>query len=704
MKISNFDEGMDAYNDQDYKTAFDIFQVLAKDNNADALNQLGGMYEFGKFVDENREKAFCHYKKAANLNHADAQNNLGLLIWEEGETHTEQSIYWCEKAAKQGHARAQCEMGDVYHYGGRSSVDNNIDYAWSWYLRSAENGYDFALEQLDELSFLECSTDDDDKRSIDHYRSFSKKGDINAKFWLAWAYNQGRGVIADGEKALTLYKEVAALQHYRSADAKWSIGVAYLYGSVVKKNNKLAEIWLVRATKGNADYQNRLAEIYSFKNSLGKNYKKAVDLYKSVINGNSFGWAKDRAYNGLGIYYFQIKEDYEQAFQCFKSSEHEPSSQHYLGHLYEYGKGIKRNDKKAVDWYKKAAKGGSSEAQYCLGSMYDHGSVVKQDDKLAIKWYAKSAAQGNVKAKNCLHAVCYYDRIKDIDKVINFDPNTRRIEYTHDEVYKASSVFGENKDCAVVATAIVCGINYSEVHKLFLDEGRLYGHGSDMSWTVRVLTILEKTNLEIFSQDRLEKMKADLGRGLTSNNIVKVLPKGRYIIHTKRHVAALVDGKIKDWTTNRRFRIKNIIKIPDKRENKPLSDEQINTLSYFNTGQLHLNFFRESDEDHYDYHYAFKCFKTAADEGHVKAHTQLARMYDQGIGVKKDSYKAARWYTSAAQCGDSEAQYEIAKKYEFGDGVDKDFAISRRWLFTMADNLKKTLGSDWSQMSTEPDF
>jgi len=101
---------------------------------------------------------------------------------------------------------------------------------------------------------------------------------------------------------------------------------------------------------------------------------------------------------------------------------------------------------------------------------------------------------------------------------------------------------------------------------------------------------------------------------------------------------------------------------------------------------------------------AFEWFRTAADSGHIKAQTQLAKMYDQGIGVKKDSYKAARWYTSAAQCGDPEAQYEIAKKYEFGDGVGKDFTVSRRWLFTMADNLKKTLGSDWNQMFTEPDF
>ena len=64
---------------------------------------------------------------------------------------------------------------------------------------------------------------------------------------------------------------------------------------------------------------------------------------------------------------------------------------------------------------------------------------------------------------------------------------------------------------------------------------------------VIILTRLEKANLEIFSQDKLKNMKNDLGRRLTSNNIVKVLPKGRYVIQTKGHMAALVDGEVRDW-------------------------------------------------------------------------------------------------------------------------------------------------------------
>ena len=57
MKISSFEEGMNAYNDQDYKIAFDIFQVLAEDHNADALYQLALMYEFGSGVTMDLDKS-----------------------------------------------------------------------------------------------------------------------------------------------------------------------------------------------------------------------------------------------------------------------------------------------------------------------------------------------------------------------------------------------------------------------------------------------------------------------------------------------------------------------------------------------------------------------------------------------------------------------------------------------------------------------
>jgi len=702
MKISSFEEGMNAYNDRDYKTAFNIFQVLAEGNNADALNLLGKLYEDGVGVGYDFEKALWHYRKAADQQHVGAQLNLGWLYYDQEERHNPESLHWFRKAADQGNPTAQWQIGLIYQDG--DLVDLDVDCACEWYVKSAKQERDsFALEDLVELCFGDNDSEDDDKRSFNCFKEIAMSEFNCGRVMnvMAWAYQNGRGVSSDPEKALALYKEVANSSSDESSNSKWQIGVLYAIGIGVKRDGKIAEKWMVDSAKSDIRNTYKLANVYSEGYIIGNRPEKAVALYNKVIKSNHT-WLHEEANNKLGIYYYKVKRDFDKAFHYFnESSKGSSSSQYYLGHLHEYGQGVLMNYKAAVEWYEQAAEGGHSEAQYSLGYMYAHGDGVEQDDDLAIKWYAKSAIKGNLEAKNNLHAVCYYDKVKDEGRFYNFNSYAQRIEYTHNEIEKISiRDFQEDNDCSVVAIAIACGVNYTKVHQMFADVGRSHRGPAGTHSIIEILTRLEQTNLEIFSQERLKNMKTKIGRGLTSNNIVEALPKGRFIIETKGHVAALVDGEIKDWTIKRRFRVTGIIKIPDKREDKSLSDEQINILNYYNGGQMLLHIFNGDNR----LPAAFEWFRTAADSGHIKAQTQLAKMYDQGIGVKKDSYKAARWYTSAAQCGDPEAQYEIAKKYEFGDGVGKDFAVSRRWLFTMADNLKKTLGSDWNQMFTEPDF
>ena len=44
------------------------------------------------------------------------------------------------------------------------------------------------------------------------------------------------------------------------------------------------------------------------------------------------------------------------------------------------------------------AENGDPEYQWCIGFMYDFGKGIKQDYKKAFEWYEKSANQGNSKA------------------------------------------------------------------------------------------------------------------------------------------------------------------------------------------------------------------------------------------------------------------------------------------------------------------
>jgi TPR repeat protein len=78
------------------------------------------------------------------------------------------------------------------------------------------------------------------------------------------------------------------------------------------------------------------------------------------------------------------------------------TSQLRLGWMYQYGKGVSRDYRKAVKWYRKAAEAGNAPAQGLLGRMCQLGWGVKKSCPEALKWCRKSAEQGNREGQYCM--------------------------------------------------------------------------------------------------------------------------------------------------------------------------------------------------------------------------------------------------------------------------------------------------------------
>ena len=76
---ANFQDGANAIEKGDYKTAFTIFEDLAKKGDAPAQFYLGLMYDNGYGVKQDYFKAKEWYEKAAAQGDAKAQNNIGFL-------------------------------------------------------------------------------------------------------------------------------------------------------------------------------------------------------------------------------------------------------------------------------------------------------------------------------------------------------------------------------------------------------------------------------------------------------------------------------------------------------------------------------------------------------------------------------------------------------------------------------------------------
>lgn len=80
-----------------------------------------------------------------------------------------------------------------------------------------------------------------------------------------------------------------------------------------------------------------------------------------------------------------------------------------LGYSFRLGKGVAKDDKEAVKWFRKAAEQGLALAQFDLGECYLEGTGVDKDEKEAVKWFRKAAEQGLGEAETALRALHSHD-------------------------------------------------------------------------------------------------------------------------------------------------------------------------------------------------------------------------------------------------------------------------------------------------------
>ena len=70
-----------------------------------------------------------------------------------------------------------------------------------------------------------------------------------------------------------------------------------------------------------------------------------------------------------------------------------------LGEDYALGRGVRKNHRQALDWYRKAAEQGHATARVRLAMSYESGQGVKKDPAEALRLYQLAAVQGQPKAQ-----------------------------------------------------------------------------------------------------------------------------------------------------------------------------------------------------------------------------------------------------------------------------------------------------------------
>jgi uncharacterized protein len=159
------------------------------------------------------------------------------------------------------------------------------------------------------------------------FEAAAQKGNREAQHTLGFMYRDGRGTKRNDAKALAWYRR-AAEQGY--APAEYNLGLMYAQGEGAKRDPPAAEKWFRQAADhGSVEAQVKLAEIAI----ADQKYEEA------------FLW-------------FSKAADQDNADAAFN-----------VGSLYYVGRGVAKDEAKATEYYRRAARLGMPEAKNALKSL-----------------------------------------------------------------------------------------------------------------------------------------------------------------------------------------------------------------------------------------------------------------------------------------------------------------------------------------------
>ena len=150
--VQQFQQGLTAYEQSDYQTAFKLWLPLAEQGNADAQFNLGLMYYNGRGVKQDDFEAVKWFRKAAEQGDETAQFNLGVMYGKGRGVKQDdvEAMKWFRKAAEQGNAHAQALLGFSYILGRGVRVNKSL--AKEWFGKACDNGNQDGCEYYSRLN------------------------------------------------------------------------------------------------------------------------------------------------------------------------------------------------------------------------------------------------------------------------------------------------------------------------------------------------------------------------------------------------------------------------------------------------------------------------------------------------------------------------------------------------------------------------
>ncbi|WP_298397444.1 SPOR domain-containing protein [Sphingobium sp.] len=148
--IADVKAGVDAWQQGDYAKAIAEWRPLAQSGDSDAQFNMGQAYKLGRGVQPDLNIAMDWYRKAAQQGHLRAEDNLGLLMFQQGDRTG--AMPYLQHASVRGEPRAQYIVGTALFNG--DMIGKDWVRAYALMTRAAASGLPQAsssLEQMDKF-------------------------------------------------------------------------------------------------------------------------------------------------------------------------------------------------------------------------------------------------------------------------------------------------------------------------------------------------------------------------------------------------------------------------------------------------------------------------------------------------------------------------------------------------------------------------
>jgi len=415
------------------------------------------------------------------------------------------------------------------------------------------------------------------------------------------------------------------------------------------------------------------------------------------------------------------KGDYGTALSLWRplAEEGDAEAQRSLGQMYDFGRGVPRDEVQATLWYRKAAEQGNASAQNRLGMLYIYGRKPSPDDVVVgLSWFEKAAYQGDLDAQRTLgelhefgnfgvprdhaQAVAWFrkaakqDDVRSMDRLIAFAASAN----DYDEAAKWSrrlaelgSAFGQYSIGTMYAEGL--GVPKDRAQAVAWLQKAASQHDFNASLARKYLEHLENPDPPPTpppSNFDAVRRQAEQGNAEAQNKLGDLYGDDRSILKDDAQAVAWfrkaaeqgyapAEAKLSDMY----FEGKGVPKDQElsnywlrKAAVHGRAESQVALSRMYFNGMFGV----QKDETQ-----GLEWMTKAADGGYDVALYEMGRAYEFGRrGVSKDISKAIYWYEEAAERGNVQAQYWLAQKCELGEGVPKDIDKAIFWLRKAADH------------------